>query len=250
MERIVKGIWIPLEIWEAEDLCWNEKVLLMEIDSYTSKGRDCYISNQYVMDLLGVAERTAKAYISHLLAAGYVRQTHFDGRKRYLESMVKNCPAGVQKSARQRCKSLHGRGAENCTHTYNNLPDNSSTDVERDDSLYKSARARFVPPTLEEVKAYIQERGSIVDPEAFHAFYTSNGWKVGKAQMKDWHAAVTTWERRRREEKSTPSPTPSPRGIRKGDYVLNNLRTLDALNGTHHVDDYMKRKNGKDYDEQ
>ena len=50
-------------------------------------------------------------------------------------------------------------------------------------------------PTLEDVKAYCKERGNRVDPERFIDYYTSNGWKVGKNPMKDWKAAVRTWER-------------------------------------------------------
>ena len=50
-------------------------------------------------------------------------------------------------------------------------------------------------PSLDEVKAYCNERGNRVDPERFIDYYTSNGWKVGKNSMKDWKAAVRTWER-------------------------------------------------------
>lgn len=50
-------------------------------------------------------------------------------------------------------------------------------------------------PTIEEVAAYCQERGNSVDPERWFAYYESNGWKVGKNTMKDWKAAVRTWER-------------------------------------------------------
>lgn len=55
--------------------------------------------------------------------------------------------------------------------------------------------SRFVPPTLEEVKAYIQSRGSSVDPQAWFDHYEANGWMVGKTRMKNWQAAVRTWER-------------------------------------------------------
>lgn len=54
---------------------------------------------------------------------------------------------------------------------------------------------RFQPPTLEEVKAYCLERKNNVDPERFIDYYTSNGWVVGKNKMKDWKAAVRTWEK-------------------------------------------------------
>ena len=56
------------------------------------------------------------------------------------------------------------------------------------------ARKPFIPPTVEEVGAYCTERGNSVDPEAFVDFYASKGWMIGKNKMKDWKAAVRTWE--------------------------------------------------------
>jgi predicted phage replisome organizer len=56
-------------------------------------------------------------------------------------------------------------------------------------------RKRFVPPTIDEVKAYCRERQNDVDAERFIDYYTSNGWRVGKNKMMDWEAAVRTWER-------------------------------------------------------
>jgi hypothetical protein len=56
-------------------------------------------------------------------------------------------------------------------------------------------RSRFTPPTLDEVKTYCKERGNIVDAQRWLDYYTSNGWMVGKNHMKDWKAAVRTWER-------------------------------------------------------
>ena len=54
---------------------------------------------------------------------------------------------------------------------------------------------RFTAPTIEEVKEYCAERKNGVDAERFVNYYTANGWKVGKNPMKDWKAAVRTWER-------------------------------------------------------
>lgn len=54
---------------------------------------------------------------------------------------------------------------------------------------------RFTAPTLEDVKAYCEERKNNVDAERFIDYYTANGWKVGKNPMKDWKAAVRSWER-------------------------------------------------------
>lgn len=55
---------------------------------------------------------------------------------------------------------------------------------------------RFTPPTVQEVRAYCEERKNGVDPSAFVDFYASKGWMVGNQRMKDWRAAVRTWERR------------------------------------------------------
>lgn len=59
---------------------------------------------------------------------------------------------------------------------------------------------RFSPPTVDEVRAYCQERNNGVDPESFVAFYASKGWKIGQSPMKDWKQAVITWEKRRKQE--------------------------------------------------
>lgn len=53
----------------------------------------------------------------------------------------------------------------------------------------------FKPPTIEEVTEYCRERGNRVDPEKWFDFYESKGWMIGKNKMKDWKAAVRTWEK-------------------------------------------------------
>jgi hypothetical protein len=53
----------------------------------------------------------------------------------------------------------------------------------------------FNKPSLLEIKNYCVERVNNVDPEAFFDFYESKGWLVGKSKMKDWKAAIRTWER-------------------------------------------------------
>lgn len=57
-------------------------------------------------------------------------------------------------------------------------------------------RSRFVPPTAEEVRAYCQERDNCIDAALFVDFYEARGWIVGGGKMKDWKAAVRTWEKR------------------------------------------------------
>ena len=57
-------------------------------------------------------------------------------------------------------------------------------------------KERFKKPTLEEVQSYCLERNNNINAELFIDYYESNGWKVGKNSMKDWKAAVRTWEKK------------------------------------------------------
>ena len=74
-------------------------------------------------------------------------------------------------------------------------------DMDKDKEKKESMR-RFAPPSLSEVEEYCRERNNGIDAQAFVDFYTSKGWKIGSAPMKDWKAAVRTWERR--QKKDTP----------------------------------------------
>ena len=56
-------------------------------------------------------------------------------------------------------------------------------------------RKRFEKPTLSEIKEYCIERNNNVDAQHFYDYYESNGWRVGKNSMKNWQAAVRTWEK-------------------------------------------------------
>ena len=53
----------------------------------------------------------------------------------------------------------------------------------------------FVPPSVEEVRAYCLERGNGIDSQYVVDYYDARGWMIGKNKMKDWRAAVRTWER-------------------------------------------------------
>ena len=83
-------------------------------------------------------------------------------------------------------------------------------------------RKRFVIPTPEEVQAYCDERKNGILGQQFCDFYSSKGWKIGKEPMKDWKAAVRTWEMRRKDQ-STPITQPqaqisAPKRIRFDEY--------------------------------
>lgn len=75
----------------------------------------------------------------------------------------------------------------------NNIDNNKDNNIEIEG---KPSRSRFTPPTLEEVKDYCRERNNHIDAEKFIDYYQARGWELGKGRkMKDWRAAVRTWER-------------------------------------------------------
>ena len=75
------------------------------------------------------------------------------------------------------------------------------------DKKENTKRKNFIPPTVDEVKEYIDSVGSQVDAESFVAFYESNGWMVGKNKMKSWKAAIVTWEKRNNLKRIPPKKT-------------------------------------------
>lgn len=68
----------------------------------------------------------------------------------------------------------------------------------------------FTPPTVAEVAAYCQERNNGIDAQRFVDFYQTKGWMVGKNKMKDWKAAVRTWERKDKEQQPQEQPKQIP----------------------------------------
>jgi hypothetical protein len=86
-------------------------------------------------------------------------------------------------------------GAENNGKLNETKLNKTKEDIREAASASVSQFQRFIKPSLEDVSAYCQERKNRVDPQAWLDHYESNGWKVGKNPMKDWRAAVRTWER-------------------------------------------------------
>lgn len=74
----------------------------------------------------------------------------------------------------------------------------TETDTVKEKIVKKETSVKkFIKPTLLEVKEYCENRHNGLDPEAFIAYYESVGWKVNTKPMRDWKAAVITWEKRR-----------------------------------------------------
>ena len=129
-----------------------------------------------------------------------------------LEKWKQKCKTN-QENISNYWKSKKNEEKQTNTNVYERIPtDTKNTDKDKDKDKDKDinnkenntnkisvkekpTNSRFYPPTLEEIKSYCDERNNLVDPERFYDFYSAKGWMVGKNKMKDWKAAIRTWEK-------------------------------------------------------
>ena len=76
----------------------------------------------------------------------------------------------------------------------NNVNNNlNNNDNSNDNVLNKRETKRFSKPTIEEIETYISENSYSISAKTFYDYYEANGWMVGRNKMKDWKAAVRSW---------------------------------------------------------
>ena len=159
---------------------------------------------------LGIPERTLSTRIAELRRAGYIKttwSTNSSGRFEACEWEVYEVPTlNASQENRNAVEPQRGKTAtrsdRNAEKPQRGKPATTKqilieTNTNTKQILKETKRAHvFIKPTLEEIAQYCQERGNKVDPQKFLDHYDSNGWRVGKNPMKDWRAAVRTWEGR------------------------------------------------------
>ena len=105
-----------------------------------------------------------------------------DGKKAYTEKANAECIQNVSKMYPQVSIGKDSIGKDSIGYNVGETPTEKTA-------------SRFTPPTVEDVRNYCDSRQNGVDPQRFVDYYTSKGWMIGKNKMKDWQAAVRTWER-------------------------------------------------------
>lgn len=167
-------------------------------------------SLQYLADWVGASKQGVSKNLKSLVEKGLIE------KRDYMKNGVKFCEYRATKALNKvdggMKQSLMGYETKFNGGIKQSLPNNKL------DNKSNNQLDSMVRPTLEQVKAYCQERRNGVDAERWFNYYSANGWKVGKNPMKDWKAAVRTWER---QDKPNTLPRPS------------NERTYD--------DDFFKR---------
>ena len=217
-------ITIQQEMRDDLGLKGNELIVYAFINGYSQEGQGCYYGSlANLQRVCGIASRqTAIDVLKSLMAKGYITkaENHLNGVK-YVSYSV--CPK-------------NGQGVQKMDNACPEIGHNKKEDININTLSIKEGG--FQKPTLEEIRAYCISRGNNVDPEQFYNFYESKGWMIGKSKMKNWMAAVHTWEKREKE---------TPQRNRKQESVLeHNLKVMDQMYGTSlHRQAYKGQADGK-----
>lgn len=123
-------------------------------------------------------------------------KSQFELDENKYQSIVERNRENGRKAAIKKEKKEEPKQPNGCEWVPNN-PVAADNDNDKDNDIKekesKKKNVRFSPPTIEEVKQFIAEKGYSVNAESFFSYYESNGWMVGRNKMKKWQAAVAKW---------------------------------------------------------
>lgn len=170
-------------------------------------------ASELALDLDEAAE-DVRVVLMYLASCGLIETS--DNVNFFLPYVIEN--TGSETASTQRVREFRARKALQCNAEETQVKRignveiekrerDKREEIEKESVADKPPRTRFTPPTVDEVRAYCNEKHYPVDAERFVDYYTSNGWMVGKNKMKDWRAAVRTWAKKddfRPQKKVTP----------------------------------------------
>lgn len=123
--------------------------------------------------------------------AGGAPKGNRNAAKRADQETTEKQPSDNQETTSEQANKNNNENSNN-----NNKEKEKENDELKATPSVATTRTRFTPPTVEEVKKYCKERGNGIDAQQFCDYYQANGWVQGKGKpIKDWQAAVRTWER-------------------------------------------------------
>lgn len=165
---------------------------------------------------LGMGVDTMKKYIDILVERGWLDrgpQQNENGKFGAIEYTLKAIRKKTSNKNTDTEKYRNGKIGQQYINSSINTPlnvDNSTMDspvinkeekrLSNDNQKKGDSSSRFIKPTIEQIEAYIKEKGYHFDAEHFWNYYESKGWKVGNSPMKNWKAACATWESKRKSE--------------------------------------------------
>lgn len=128
--------------------------------------------------------------------AGWEEYQNIEGMDKIREQTRKRVAKYRENKSLLPCNATSNATVTQCNAT--DKEEDKEIDIE-EENIIRAKTTKFIPPTVEEVEAYCFERANRVNAEQFVDFYSAKGWMLGKNKMKDWKAAVRTWERKDKE---------------------------------------------------
>ena len=122
-----------------------------------------------------------------------------NNNKNFLNGTKGGCPKGTKKPSMLGNKNAQ---KQNPNETETKVIKNKEVRNKKNEELFlvdestQPKAKKFIKPTIEEVRDYCTSRENSVDAEKFYDYYEAVGWKLGKNPMKDWKAAIRTWEKK------------------------------------------------------
>ncbi len=205
MKRRFRGVWIPAKLYEAKELNWTQKLLLVEIDSFSKNNLDCFVSNEHLAVFLQISESGVEKALRYLVSNGWVTRNRrvLYGVNRRILRLTTSLDGGYEPHS--------GEGGNLTQVRHTNTSTNTTT---------KPTKERQ-PSTQGGCVEYFIEIGSNEEEAAkFFDWYEQTGWKLkGGTVIVDWKATARNWKRRTKEhtnEKRT-------KGFNKGNFDPNTL---------------------------
>lgn len=185
------SLWRSFTEWEWYDDIPTKVVfihLLLNCTHTPIKKRGIeYLKGQYPASLRKIADETGLSIQQVRRAINNLECTNEITRKQHgkITIFTINNWCEYQEQNTKRTRSQHDDNTMTTQSLIDNNINNKITII--------SNRGNKIPPTLEELETYITENNYNVDAKRFIDFYESKGWLIGKNKMKDWKAAVRTW---------------------------------------------------------
>ena len=174
----------------------NELICYAVIYSFSQDEESKFMGGiKYLCDWINASEPTVVSILDKLVEKGLIerftaitktcKRVYYQVTK---DSLVRGNLRNLSKGTKDSLGSLYNNNN-------NNIDNNNKKRLSNDNQ-----KKVFVKPTIEQVEAYITEKGYHFDAEQFWNHYESVGWMIGKNHMKDWHCACATWEGRRKQD--------------------------------------------------
>lgn len=189
---------IPASVRYDTRLCANAKLLYGEISALCNESGYCYASNNYFADKYKVDKVSISRWIKQLIELGYVfSKIEYSEKSKNIESRILHL-----REAYIPINKIVNTPLQNCYDPINKIVKENN----KEEYIKEIYKEKFKKPTLGEVRNYCLERNNNINCQEFIDYYESVGWMIGKKHMRDWKAAVRTWERNNKK-KNNESPS-------------------------------------------